>query len=183
MYRNIAQERKGKIVFLVGELGRGKSAIMRALNDSFVKVKPSCEIIAASFSKGSYQPFIPEIDFDYAQAIDAIGNIASSIAKAVDPVTGVAMDVGGQLLQTAASNLELKNVHTPIPTNQVETPFWLKEKLRRAELEKPIICLIDDYDESQKGYGWNEFLLNFWRRDCKEFACFDNCFNYRKRRN
>lgn len=70
-------------------------------------------------------------------------------------------DFAGQLLQTGASHIQFVKDHSTRPTKMPETPYWLLELIRESAKKRPLVCIIDDFDETQEGFGWNNFLLSF----------------------
>lgn len=160
LYEKIVTSKRGKVVFVVGELGRGKTEIMISIADFFKQANPSCNVIDGCFIQGKYEPYIPKVNVDVTRTIDTIGNIASALAKIVSPRFAAFLDLGGQLLQTGAANIEFVKVHTANPPQMPETPYWLLQVLRKTSTTKPLVCVINDFDEAEEGFGWNSFLLS-----------------------
>jgi tetratricopeptide (TPR) repeat protein len=160
LYQTITETGRGKVVFVVGELGRGKTEIMRSIAEAFKQTKSACNVIDGCFIDGKYQPFIHKVKADYSQTSDTIGNIASSLAKIVSPRFDAFLDFGGQLLQTIAASAEFVNAHTANLPDKPEVPYWLLKIIREAAKEKPLVCVIDDFDKSDETFDWNFFLLS-----------------------
>ena len=160
LYETIKAEKQGRIVFVVGELGSGKTEIMRALEIAFSELKPKPSVVAGGFIRGEYKSFNPQVNVDIAQTSDTVGNLSATLAKIISPRFEAFLDFGGQLLQMGGSGLNLLKAHTANSPDLLETPYGLVRMLRALVIENPLICIINDFDKAQEGFNWNSLLLS-----------------------
>lgn len=163
LYERAVRERRGRVVFLAAELGGGKTEHLNALARALRQAQPAPHFIAGFFRGGEYSRY--KLDWQenicLKKAILAAGETASLLSLIPSPYTFAASFVG-QLLQTSVSTHELGDEFKRNPPPREESAAWLKRLLRRAAAEKPLVCLLDDWDEAQRFY-WDDMLLSFAR--------------------
>jgi len=163
LYDRARREKRGRIVFIAAELGGGKTDVLNALAQALHHVKPEPNFVAGSFRGGEYHA--QTLDWQericLKKAVLAVGETAALLG--LFPVLySFAASFIGQLLQTSASAHEFANELKNQPRPGKETADWLHKLLRRTAEEKPLVCLLDDWDEAQRFY-WDDMLLSFSR--------------------
>ena len=159
IYEKTKHKQKGKVLFLVGNLGSGKTEVLSAMIKSFNECSDKPTVIAGSLSNGTYQPFIVGKNISLAEISDVGGNLLSSLAKVVSPRTAAFFDFIGQFLQLKATTIEFINNHLSKSSDSSVTPYLLKEIIRDAAHNNPLIFIIDDFDKAHETFLWNNFLL------------------------
>jgi tetratricopeptide (TPR) repeat protein len=126
-------------------------------------------VVGGSFTNGEYTPWpgptSPQVPLE---------KLAGTVSKVVDlaaPVVTAAVGAAwlasaakllGQLAETSGAVRELVEQHArqsrPLPLG----PDGLKRLLRRASIERPVACLLEDIDQvSGRQVWWSQFLLPF----------------------
>ncbi len=155
---------KGRVLLVTGEPGHGKTSMMKSVSDHFSR-RDDCSVIAGQFRNGEYQPSIEEIEIDYGKFASAGGNILSTLAEygplfteLVTPRGATFMKLASQLLGLGTSHVDLAASLKAKNPKMPETPYWLLSLFREVSKLKPLVCVIDDFDESLEKRGWNTFL-------------------------
>ena len=159
LYDKAARERRGKIVFIAAELGGGKTDLLNALARALHRAKPKPNFVAGFFRNGEY--FQQTLDWQdkicLKKTVQAVGEMASLFGL-FPGLYSFAASLIGQLFQASTSAYEFGNEFKKHPQQGKETADWLREFLRRTTLEKPLICLLDNWDQATRFY-WDEMLL------------------------
>lgn len=171
LYEAVVRQRHGKVIFIAGEVGTGKSEVLSALAETFSSINPKPSVIFGKFNNGKYIPLLPKVRTSSGDGMDATGNSLAMLAKVIGLKTGLPIDVifngmdflldfVGQTLQTSVS---LQNAFAEVcenPPDLADLPDWLKKLLRQLAEENPVICLLDDFEEAQR-FEWIAFLNSF----------------------
>jgi tetratricopeptide (TPR) repeat protein len=159
LYERALSRKTGRIVFIVAELGGGKTDLLNALAQALYRAKPKPNFLAGFFRDGEYRPQARdwEAKISLKKAVQAVGE-AASLLGLFPGLYSFASSLIGQLFQTSASAYEFGNEFKSHLHAGKEGADWLRELLRRATVEKPLVCLIDNWDQAQRFY-WDEMLL------------------------
>lgn len=160
LYERALSKKRGQIVFIVAELGGGKTDLLNALAQALYRAKPKPNFLAGFFRDGEYRPqaLAWEEKISLKKAVQAVGE-AASLFGLFPGLYSFATSLIGQLCQASASAYEFGNEfknHHSQPGN--ESTDWLRQLMRHATVEKPLIGLIDNWDQAQRFY-WDEMLL------------------------
>ncbi len=159
LYDRASRERRGKIVFIAAELGGGKTDLLNALAQALHRAKPKPNFVAGFFRNGEYhqQTLDWQNKICLKKTVQAVGETASLFGL-FPGLYSFAASLIGQLFQASTSAYEFGNEFKKHPRQGKETVDWLREFLRRTTLEKPLICLLDNWDQATRFY-WDEMLL------------------------
>ena len=159
LYDKASRERRGKIVFIAAELGGGKTDLLNALAQALHRAKPKPNFVAGFFRNGEYhqQTLDWQDKICLKKTVQAVGETASLFGL-FPGLYSFAASLIGQLFQASTSAYEFGNEFKKHPPTGKETADWLREFLRRTTLEKPLICLLDNWDQATRFY-WDEMLL------------------------
>ena len=163
LYERAARAKRGHVVFIAAELGGGKTDHLNALAQALRQTKPAPNFIAGYFRGGEYVRYTLDWKENLClkKTLLAAGETASLLSLFPNPYAFAAGFVG-QLLQTSVSTHEFGNEFKKNPPSRKESASWLRQLLRHAVEEKPLVCLLDDWDEAQRFY-WDDMLLSFAR--------------------
>jgi tetratricopeptide (TPR) repeat protein len=163
LYERAVHEKRGHVVFITAELGGGKTELLSALAKALYLAKPTPNFTAGFFRGGEYCQFTMNWQKNIClnKTVMAAGGIASLLSLC--PIQyGFAASFIGQLLQTSVYAREFAEQFLKKPPPRKVGPDWLKNLLRRAAQKKPLICLLDDWDEAQRFY-WDSMLFSLAR--------------------
>jgi energy-coupling factor transporter ATP-binding protein EcfA2 len=163
LYDRAVRDKRGRVVFITAELGGGKTELLSALAKALHQAKPEPNIVAGYFSGSEYRPYTLawQKGICLSKAVSAAGETAALLGLFPTPYA-FAVGFVGQLLQTTVSARELGDEFKNNPPPRKESADWLRKLLRRAAEEKPLICLLDNWDEAQR-FFWDDMLLSFSR--------------------
>jgi tetratricopeptide (TPR) repeat protein len=163
LYESAVGEKHGRIIFIAAELGGGKTDLVNALAQALHNARPEPNFVAGSFRGGEY--YRCSLDWQrkicLKKAVQAVGESAQLLGLVLGPY-GFAASLIGQLLQASASTHEFVNEFNNQPHPGKESANRLRKLLRRVVAEKPVVCVLDDWDEAQRFY-WDDMLLSFSR--------------------
>ncbi len=147
----------GTTVFVGGDEGSGRTALLDAVTGELSRQRAGARVIAGTFESGRYVPVHGDRR-RLARAARLVEGIVAATGP-VDPVAGLAAQIvsqsKGALSAATALAGESKRAHSMV---------LLPQLLRRAaESEGPLVCLIDDTDESDEGW-WTDLMLTFSRQ-------------------
>lgn len=160
LYDRTAREKRGRVVFITAEVGGGKTELLSALAKALRQAKPAPEFIAGFFRGGEYNHYqlAWQRTICLNKAAIAAGELGSFLGLL--PITfASAANFIGQLLQTSGSAREFADEFREKPPTAKGSADWLRKILRRAAEEKPLVCLLDDWDEAQRFY-WDSMLVS-----------------------
>src|ERR1700742_3928183 len=158
LYESVVNEgERGRMVFISGDEGSGKSDILQVLADTLRQAQPQPLIIAGRFRDGTYFPWDigKEKPFPTDEAFAASGAGIASASQAagapfspdvtalVPPNIKWAADLTAQLLQAAGAMRQFLSKYRGLPKGSFSRADF-KELLREASRERPLICLFDD---------------------------------------
>lgn len=163
LHERAIREQRGRVVFVAAELGGGKTDLLNALAQSLHHTKPEPNFVAGFFRGGEYfrQTLNWQDKFCIKRATLALGETASLLGL-FPGLYAFAVSFIGQLIQAGVSIHEFGSAFKKQPQPGKETADWLRDLLRRTTKEKPLVCLLDDWDEAQRFY-WDSMLQSFSR--------------------
>ena len=165
-YEAIVAEGRGRIVFVVGDEGSGRSVLLRALVDAAASVSRHSVVVAGGFEDGSYVAW--DKDPPRARVVSvlkqviSVGEPAASLAGGVLPFGGLL----AQVLSRSKAALELAEGLL----GQRDTPDLaelMPRVLRRLCEDSPVVCIVDDADQAESGW-WADFVVLFARRIARD---------------
>lgn len=161
LYERAVREKRGRIVFISAELGGGKTDILNALAQALHHANPEPNFVAGFFRGGEYHrhSFDWQKNICLKKAVLAVGE-AASLLSLLPGLYAFAASFIGQLLQTSVSTHEFGIEFKERPRPGKESADWLRKLWRSTAEEKPLVCLLDDWDEAQRFY-WDDMLLGF----------------------
>lgn len=164
LYDKAVLDKGGRVVFIAAELGGGKTELLSALANALRQAKPKPTIVAGYFSGGEYRPYTLawQKNICLSKAASAAGETAALLGLFPNAYALAASFVG-QLLQTTVSAHEFGDEFRNNPPPRKESADWLKKLLRRTVEERPLVCLLDNWDEAQPRFFWDDMLLSFSR--------------------
>jgi tetratricopeptide (TPR) repeat protein len=164
LYANAVRDKRGRVVFISAELGGGKTELLGALAKALHQANPMTSFVAGYFSGGEYRRYTLawQKNICLRKAVSAAGETAALLGF-FPTAFAFAVSFFGQLLQTIASGNELGNEFKNNPLSKKESADWLREFLRRTAEERPLVCLLDKWDEAQPRFFWDNMLLGFSR--------------------
>lgn len=163
LYRTVAKEKRGRVVFIAGFPGSGRSATLRALRTALYKEKPRPILICGHFSPyGQYEAW---------QTKQTIRVTSKEVTTLVAEILPWASTVGGllgmslgtflsQLLKSSFAAWEFATSLHKRGESLTNSPDSLKRVLREATLKSAVVCILDDFDMAE-GSWWRDLLLTF----------------------
>jgi tetratricopeptide (TPR) repeat protein len=163
LYDRAARGEGGRVVFITAELGGGKTEHLSALAKALHQAKPKPAFVAGYFSGGEYRRYTLawQKNICLSKAVLAAGETAALLSL-FPSAYALAVSFLGQLLQTTVSAHELGGEFKNNPPPRKESADWLRKLLRRTAEERPLVCLLDNWDEAQR-FFWDDMLLSFSR--------------------
>lgn len=163
LYERVVREKRGRVVFISAELGGGKTEHLSAVAKALHQTKPEPNFIAGFFRSGEYSRHLLDwqetINFD--KTTMATGGFSSLLSLCPIQYAFAASFIG-QLLQTSVYAREFADTFKKNQLPGKESADWLRDLLRHAAEERPLVCLLDDWDEAQRFY-WDSMLFSFAR--------------------
>src|ERR1044072_7451803 len=152
LYTEIVVKKRGKIIFIAGDYGSGKSEIILTL-DKYFRNLTSAETLALSFAKGSYQTIssIPN-----AAPIEIKGSFEDQISLLTTQLSVQSrefLSFSEQFLPKKSSDAQSESSQIATSPEILETSIWFFEVVRQIARKKPLVCLIDDFDQVNDRYG------------------------------
>ena len=169
LYERAVREKRGGVVFIAAEPGGGKTEHLGALAKALHRSKPRPNIVAGYFSAGEYQRY--KLDWQdgvsLKKTLAAAGSLASLLALCPLPSVGFAFNLIAQFVETSAAAREFAEQFRDDPGRRPEGARWLRDLLRRAAAERPLVCLLDDWDEARR-FEWDNMLFGLAREVARD---------------
>jgi tetratricopeptide (TPR) repeat protein len=152
----LAPGKPGATVFLGGEEGSGRTALLDAFVNE-VAGKRSPLAIAGTFDSGDYVPHNTALD--QVKKATPLAEGALSVAASLHPAAAIVSQLA------AGSKSVRRGLEALTKKSQREHPLaLLPELLRRAAREEgPLVCAIDDADRSDEAW-WPDLMLSLARQ-------------------
>jgi len=168
-YQQVAGTGRGQVLLVACPPGGGSGGVLQGLAELLDQASPRPIVVGGTFADGEYAPWPPpartRIPADKLAGV--VGKVVELATPAVTAAVGApwlasAAKLVGQLAGTSAAVRELVEQHAqqarPLPLD----PDGLKALLRRASLERPVACLLQDVDQvAGRQVWWSQFLLPF----------------------
>lgn len=155
------ESRAGRVVLVCGGPGSGRSVVLRAAFRA-VDGRDGIRVVAGSFSDGGFEGWPTETPRSGSSGIrllldSSLEVLANSSPAASDLSLGAA--IARLALAIAQVSLAAREVITRNRRGALPTSFAdLKEVLRSAAQQDPIVCILDDIDLARGGLLWADFL-------------------------
>jgi tetratricopeptide (TPR) repeat protein len=168
-YQQVAAAGRGQVLLVACPPGGGAGGVLQGLAGLLGQAHPRPTVVGGSFTNGEYAPWLgptrPQVPLDrLAKTISKVVDLATpAVTAAVGaPWLASAAKLLGQLAETSGAVRELVEQHArqsrPLPLG----PDGLKGLLRRATMERPVACLLEDVDQvTGRQVWWSQFLLPF----------------------
>ena len=156
-YQTVVQKHFGTLTFLAGDEGSGRSATLNAFCQTLrEQTNPRPKVVAVSFADGTYTPTNPERQ-NYTNTITFVGGLLGLPAALMgSPVAGV-LGLVAQLIEVGAVSVEAtREVVQKTLSVQGNPALLLKQALRQATEQTPVVCLIERIDRANA-----QFLTTF----------------------
>jgi tetratricopeptide (TPR) repeat protein len=138
LYSKTAEARQGRIVFVAGSAGSGRTAFLRELAAAHNREKPRPLIVGGSLASGSYAPWPGS---ERPAAMRRFVETVESVLALTAPIAPVAALAGQVASMSKAARRLLRELHTP----GTRAPDDLLPVLLRAAAEEhPVVVLVDD---------------------------------------
>jgi AAA ATPase domain len=150
----------GQTVFVAGDEGSGRTALLRALATELERINPQPVVLAGAFRDGRFVAWSEE-EVPVATAVDVVKNVVE-LAEALIPYAALV----GQVLSKSQAAVEL--VRRLIGESERLGPTqFLPQLLRELCMRGPVVCLIDDADHAPAGL-WGDLVLGLAGRIAAE---------------
>jgi hypothetical protein len=168
-YQQVATAGRGQILLVACPPGGEAGGVLQGLAELLGQAHPRPTVVGGSFTNGEYTPWpgptSPQVPLDrLAGSISKVVDLAAPVVTAAvgAPWLASAAKLLGQLAETSGAVRELVEQHArqsrPLPLG----PDGLRRLLRRATIERPVACLLEDIDQvSGRQVWWSQFLLPF----------------------
>jgi tetratricopeptide (TPR) repeat protein len=166
-YRNIVTLRRGRIVFVVGGAGSGRSALLRAMPSLIGAIAPRPAVLAGTFdASGTYEPWESSRPSVRARAVVKrlldVGAPAATLLEGVVPYGGLLQ----QALSRSRAALEIAE-ELGAGSECPDLTTLMPRVLGGLCEESPVVCIVDDVDRALSGW-WTDLVLLFARRVASE---------------
>jgi tetratricopeptide (TPR) repeat protein len=146
LHEDLIKTNHGKIVFLAGEFGSGRSATLKAIYSEFKREYANSKIIGGYFNKNEFIPWENRIPLKEILAI--IGEALPLVSM---------LSFAGALVSTGIASWDL--ILTFLEQSSNNYYQFAERLLRHISAKKHIICVLDNLDEAEIGW-WSDLLLN-----------------------
>ena len=142
---------RGQIVFVAGDAGSGRSALLRALAADLRAAVPRPILLAGGFVDGRFVAWDEEGP--------PAEKVAAVVANVVTPAQLLVpyLALLGQVLSKGEAPLELVRAQFEQSERVAPTEF-LSRLLRELCRESPVVCIVDDADAAPDGL-WGDIVL------------------------
>ncbi len=153
LYRTVQQRGHGRVIFLAGDPGSGRSATLNALAQSLQEeTRPRPHVIAASFQDGSYNP-VGVSHSNLQEIVGFLGELLAVPAIFTDPLTGPLLGLMAQLLQLGAVSGDfVRSLARSDPFARTNPGLMLIRLLRQATTQQPVVCILDQIDRADPSF-------------------------------
>jgi AAA ATPase domain len=140
----------GRTVFVAGDDGSGRTALLKSFASELASVKPKPVVLGGGFEDGRYVPW--EDSRPESQIMPALEAVVS-LAEPVVPMAGL---VGQVISKSKAAQQLIQSVSGggDRPDPSVLVPRLLRELCEQG----PVACLVDDADRAESAW-WADLVL------------------------
>jgi tetratricopeptide (TPR) repeat protein len=166
LYERMVVEDRGQVVFVAGDEGSGRSALLHWLTDELARVEPRATVLAGGFQDARYvawdeQTLAPRVSALVDRTI-SIGEPAATLAGNFLPLAGLL----GQALSASKAALDL--AQTMVGDHETPDLSVLMPRVLRGLCEDgPVVCIADDADQAPGGW-WADLVLLFARHIARD---------------
>lgn len=153
--RALADTRHGEIVFIAGEEGSGRRALLTALAS-----RAPIRTLSGAFRDGAYEPELRD-----SQMESRVAAVVEDLAA----LAGYAHPVASLIAHAIAASRRASELWAELRSDsEVEHILGLAPAvLRRAALEGPVVCVIHDADGADGGW-WDELIMSLGVEVCDD---------------
>lgn len=159
-YQQVAASHRGQVVLWAHLPDGGAGGVVQGLAGLFGQATPRPTVVSGSFAGGEYAPWpAPTASSVPLEQVAAVVNkvieLATPVATAMGaPWLASAGKLLGQLAATSVAVRGLLGTHAEQGRLVPLDPDGLKALLRRAALERPVVCLLEDLDQVENRRAW-----------------------------
>ena len=160
-YQQVARSRKGQVVLWACPSDSGAGGVLQGLAGLLGQATPRPMVVGGSFAGGQYVPW--PAPRPSKVPLEELAGVVSKVVELAAPAVTAAVGAPwlasagkllGQLAEVSGAVRELLETHAgqgrPVPLD----PDGLKALLRRAALERPVMCLLEDLDQVESRQAW-----------------------------
>lgn len=154
----------GRTVFVAGDPGSGRGALLRALAEQLVSVTPRPVVLAGGFVDGRYVAWDDD-PRGAAKVVVALKQLGAAGERIASWLGDVGVPFGGLVAQAlAASAMPLELLEQGRGRERPDPADLTPRVLRRLCEQGPVVCIVDDADQAAGGGLWADLILGFARR-------------------
>ena len=159
LYESLVEDGRGRVIFISGEKGAGKTDILQVLADTLRKARPQPLLVAGRFQDGKYFPWDigRKKPFLTGRAIEPTGANLSLLAQLIPLEFKFAAGLIAQLLQAWGATQQFFSKYKERDQRQFsESDF--ENLICNASREQPLIYLFDDLHKAD--LNWKRLFLD-----------------------
>jgi tetratricopeptide (TPR) repeat protein len=166
LYERMVVEGRGQVVFVAGDDGSGRNALVRYLAAELSRSRSRAMVLAGGFQDATYVAWdqakpSPRVKVLLDRALSA-GESAAGLAGNFLPLVGLF----GQAVSASKAVLELAEGMIG-EHGRPDLSVLMPRVLRRLCEDGPVVCVVDDADRAPGGW-WSDLVLLFARRIARD---------------
>jgi tetratricopeptide (TPR) repeat protein len=163
-YTTMLDGRGGRTIFVTGDDGSGRSALLRDLSHAFERAKPRPRVLAGGFQDGRYVAW-DEDPGTTAKTLHALKQLGSTGGQIATDLSDVGVPYAGLIAQIlAASALPFALIERMTKRERPRLSNLAPPLLRELCEAGPVVCIADEADQAAGGGLWADLILGFARR-------------------
>jgi tetratricopeptide (TPR) repeat protein len=166
LYERMVAEGRGQVVFVAGDEGSGRSALLHCLAGELSGRTPRATVLAGGFQDAAYVAWDQDT---LAPRVVALLDRALSIGEPAATLAGSFLPLAGLLGQAVSvSKVALELAETMLgERDRPDLSVLMPRVLRGLCEEGPVVCVVDDAGQAPGGW-WADLVLLFARRIARD---------------